>query len=177
MLYSFEIRVTVVEQEKRKVEEENMALYLVHMSVVEFQVAIDVEIKTPWEAMVVDYEEMSKLHHTVATIMTIQAHTKVRVTMLKGAMTTFDKIHEWSVKYPGAPMMVPKKDWIPMQNTKVQLRIKIQSKENLMKDVDTVFISYRQLLSDLESIIQIHGVPSKGEVRQMRNQDGISKEV
>jgi len=147
------------------VEEENMALYLVHMTATEFQAEIGVELNTQREAMVVDYEEMSKLYHTVAPIMTIQAHTKVRVAILKEAMTTFDKIHEWSVKYPGAPMMVPKKDWITMENTKVQLCIKIQSKENLMKDVDMVFISYRQMLSALESIIQLHGVPSMGEVR------------
>ena len=142
-----------------------MALSLVHMTATEFQAEIGVELNTQREAMVVDYEEMSKLYHTVAPIMTIQAHTKVRVAILKEAMTTFDKIHEWSVKYPGAPMMVPKKDWITMENTKVQLCIKIQSKENLMKDVDMVFISYRQMLSALESIIQLHGVPSMGEVR------------
>lgn len=46
--------------------------------------------------MVVVYKEMSKLHHIVASMMAIQAHTKERVSMLKEAMTTLDRIHEWS---------------------------------------------------------------------------------
>lgn len=97
--------------------------------------------------------------------------------MLKEAMTALDKIHKWFVKYPRAPVVVPKKDWISIQNTKFQLCIKIQSKEKLAKDVDRVITSYRHLFSSLESMIQLHGAPSLGEVGQVRKKDEISKEV
>lgn len=32
--------------------------------------------------------------------------------MLKEAMTALDKIHEWFEKYPEAPIVVPRRDWI-----------------------------------------------------------------
>jgi len=118
--------------------------------------------------MAVVYKEMSKLHDTVAPFMAIQSHTKERVAMLKEAMNALDRIHEWSFKYPGAPMVVPKNDWITMKNTKVQLHIKVQSKDKLTKDVERVHASYRHLFSSLESTIQRHGVPLIGEVRQVR---------
>jgi len=145
--YAVELRATIAEQERNKLEEDNVTLHLVHLSATKFQAIIEVETKTLGEAMEMVYEEMSKLHHTVAPIMAIQAHTKERVAMLKEAMIALDKIHEWSVKYLGAPMVVPKKDWITMQNTKVQLHIKIQYKDKLTKDVDMVLASYRHLFS------------------------------
>lgn len=97
--------------------------------------------------------------------------------MLKEVVIALDIMHEWSIKYSGAPIVVPKKDWITIQNAKVQLRINIQSRDKLTKDVDWVLASYRYLFSSLESMIQIHLVPSIREVRQVRKHDDISKEV
>ena len=75
--------------------------------------------------MAVVYEEMEKQHHTIAPIVTIQTHSKERVAMLKEAMTTLDKIHEWYEKYPEAPARIsgssfvskcsPEKNWLKMQ--------------------------------------------------------------
>jgi len=79
--------------------------------------------------MVVVYEEMEKLHHTIAPIVVIKTHSKERVAMLKEAMTNLDRIHEWSEKYPKAPVVVPRKDWIAMKNTRVLLHIKVQSRK------------------------------------------------
>lgn len=56
-------------------EEENAALRLLYTSATKSQATIEVETDTLGKAMVVIYEEMSKLHHTVALILAIQAHT------------------------------------------------------------------------------------------------------
>lgn len=71
--------------------------------------------------MEIIYKEMSKLHHTVAPILEIQAHIKERTAMLKEVVIALDNMHEWSIKYSGALVVVPNKDWITMQNSKVQL--------------------------------------------------------
>lgn len=47
-------------------------------------------------------------------------------------------------------MVVPKKDWMTMQNTMVQIHTKIQSKEKLTKDVERVLACYRHLFNGLE---------------------------
>lgn len=70
-----------------------MTLCLVHISVGEFRPTIEVEMETLVEAMVVVYEEISKMHHIVAPMVIIQVHTKERVAILKEAMTTLYKIH------------------------------------------------------------------------------------
>lgn len=114
--------------------------------------------------MAIVYEEMAKLHHTIAPIVAIQTHSKERVAMLKEVMIALDKIHEWYEKYPEAPIVVPKKAWIAMQNTRVQLRIKVQSREKLVKDAERVLASYMKLFSNLESVIQLHGSPSIGKI-------------
>ena len=122
-------------------------------------------------------EEMSKLHHTVAPIPVIQDRTKERVAMLKEVVITIENMHEWSIKYPRAPTVFPKKDWITTQNAKVQLCVKIQSKQKLGNDVDRVLASYKHMFNGLESTIQIHGVPSIREVGQENKQEDISNEV
>lgn len=97
--------------------------------------------------------------------------------MLKEVVIALEKIHEWSIKYPGELAVVLKKYWITMKDTKVQLHIKIRSKEKLTKDVDRVLASYRHLFNGLKPMIQIHGVPSIEEVRQVRKQEDMSREV
>jgi len=75
--------------------------------------------------MVMVYEEMSKLHNTMAPILSIQPHKKERSTLLMEVMITLKSMYEWSIKYPRALTVVPKKDWITIKNSKVQLCIKI----------------------------------------------------
>lgn len=75
--------------------------------------------------MVVLYEEMAKMHHNMAPNVTIQTHSKEMVSMLRDAMTTLGKIDKWYEKYPEALAMVPRKDWITMKNSMVQLCIKV----------------------------------------------------
>jgi len=84
--------------------------------------------------------------------------------MLREVITSLDNIHERSTKYPGALVVFPKKDWITMQNAKVELCIKIQSKYKLAKEVEKVLASYRHLFSGLESMIENHGFPSIREI-------------
>ena len=64
-----------------------------------------------------------------------------------------------------------------MQNTRVQLRIKVQSREKLAKDAERVLASYRQLFSNLELVIQLYGPPSIGEIGHVKNQEEIKNEV
>lgn len=150
-------------------EEENATLCLLHTSSTELQVVIATETKTLGKTMAVVYEEMEKLHHTIPPIVVIQTHSKERVAMLKETMTSLDRIHEWSKKYSKAPTVVPRKDWIAMQNTRVQLHVKVQSREKLAKDAERVLASYRQFSNSLESMIQLHGAPSIGEIRRVKN--------
>ena len=102
-----------------------MKLHLLHTGSADFQAVVASETEILGETMAIVYEEMEKLHHTIAPIVTIQTHSKERVAMLKEAMTALDKIHEWSQKYPEALAIVPRKDWIDMKNTRVQLHIKM----------------------------------------------------
>jgi len=62
--------------------------------------------------MVVVYEEMSKLHHTMAPILAIHANMKEKSSMLKEVVIALDNIHEWKNKYLEASEVLPKKDWI-----------------------------------------------------------------
>jgi len=162
-LYTSEQRASITEQGKRNLEEESVTLCLLHIGS-DFQTVIALETEILRETMAIVYEEMAKLHHTIAPIVAIQTHSKERVAMLKEVMIALDKIHEWYEKYPEAPIVVPKKAWIAMQNTRVQLRIKVQSREKLVKDAERVLASYMKLFSNLESVIQLHGSPSIGKI-------------
>lgn len=117
-LYASEQRASVSEQGKRNLEEEIATLNMLHTGSADFQMVVASEIEILGETMAVVYEEMEKLHHTIAPIVAIQTHSKERVSMLKEAMTALDKIHEWSENYPKALTVVPRKDWIAMQNTR-----------------------------------------------------------
>lgn len=70
-LYASEQRSTVAEQGKRKMEEENATLHLLHTGSVDFEAVVASKTEILGETMVVVYEEMAKLHHTIAPIVTI----------------------------------------------------------------------------------------------------------
>lgn len=142
-IYASKKRATIAEQGKKMMEEENAKLCLLHTRLAKFQAVVTLETKILGETMEVVYEEMKKLHHTIEPIVTIQNHSKERVAILKEAMIVLDKIHEWYEKHPEASIVVPRNDCISMQNTSVQLRIKVQSREKLAKDAEKVLASYR----------------------------------
>ena len=60
-----------------------------------------------------------------------------------------DNILDLTNKYSEAPNTLPKKDLITTKNDKVQLRMRIQSRDKLAKDVDKFISSYNHLLSGL----------------------------
>jgi len=93
-LYASEQRASVAEQGERNLEEEITALCLLHIGSANFQIVVASKTKILGETMVVVYEEMVNLHHTIVPIVAIQTHSKERVSMLKEAMTALDKIHE-----------------------------------------------------------------------------------
>lgn len=75
-LYTSEQRATVTKKGKRRMEEENVIVCLLHRGSVKFQAVVAIETKILGETMAVVYEEMEKLHHTIAPIVTIQNHSK-----------------------------------------------------------------------------------------------------
>lgn len=81
----------------------------------EFQIVVKGEVNTLEEAMVMVYKDISKIQYMVALILAIQAHSKERVVMLKDGTITLYSMHESFIKYPRAPVVVPKKDWITME--------------------------------------------------------------
>ena len=68
----------------------------------------------------------------------------------------------WMVWYPQAPENLPKKDWIHTQDAKVQIWIKMQSKDKLSKDLDKVMAAYEHLISGIDSMHILHHIPSLG---------------
>ena len=69
---------------------------------------------------------------------------------------------EWENKYPQAPDAFPRKDWIHIQNNKVQIRMKVQSKEKLFKDLEKVMTAYKHFISGIDSMAELHHIPSLG---------------
>lgn len=73
-----------------------------------------------------------------------------------------DNMLEWSSIYPQAPDTLPRKDWVCTQNDKVQIQMKIQSKDKLVKDLEKVMSSYEHLISGIDSMEETHHIPSLG---------------
>lgn len=89
--------------------------------------SIQEEIETLEEDMLIVYEEMLKLHYTIAPLPIVQAKTNEKRTMFRQAATTINNIREWAMKYLDGQTILPTKDWIISQNDKVQIHIKVQS--------------------------------------------------
>ena len=66
--------------------------------------------------------------------------------------------------YPQAPNTLPRKDWIFTQNDKVQIRISVQSKEKLVKDLEKAMSAYEHLISRIDSMAEVHFIPSLGAI-------------
>ena len=105
---------------------------------------------------------MFTIKQTVAPLLRAQVETKKRNEQLKEATTTLDIIIEWTSRYLQAPDTLPKKNWIHTQNDKVQIRMKVQSKEKLFKDLEKVMTAYEILISGIDSMAELHHIPSLG---------------
>ena len=108
------------------------------------------------------YEEMFTINQTVAPLLRAQVETKKRNEQLKEASKTLNRILEWKNRYPQAPKNFPRKGWIHTQNEKVQICMKVQSKEKLFKDLETVMTTYENLISGIDSMTEMHHIPSLG---------------
>ena len=87
------------------------------------------------------YGEMFTIKQTVAPLVKARAETKQKHEQLKEAPVVLDKMMNWTVQCPQVPEHFPKKDWIHTQDAKVQIRMKMQSKDKLSKDLDKVMSS------------------------------------
>lgn len=165
-LYDFEERVVKVEEHMKILEEENKSLCPTHSRKKELQAFINEEVETLDEVMVVIYEEMLMLHHTIYYFLTIQTDPKEKTTMLKQVIRVINNIHEWNKKYIGALETIPTKYWITAQNDKADIKVNIQSWDKLRRDVDRSLASYKHLLSVLEYVIEVHRVPPSGKSKK-----------
>ena len=122
-------------------------------------------------------EEMFTIKQTIAHLLKAQAKTKRRNTQLKEASTVLDKILEWSNKYPQDPTTFPRRDWIATQNEKVQFRMKVQSKENLIKDMEKVMLPCEHFISGIDSMAEVHHIPSLGALGEEKTWEEVSNYI
>ena len=108
------------------------------------------------------YGEIFTIKQTVTPLLRAQTETKQKHEQLKEASAALDKMLDWTVRYPQAPKHFPKKDWIHMQDAKVQIRMKMQSKDKLSKDLDKVMAAYKHIISDIDSMHILHHIPLLG---------------
>ena len=88
-----------------------------------------------------------------------------------------DRMMDWTTWYPQAPEHLPKKDWIHTQDAKVQIRMKMQSKDKLSKDLDKVMAAYEHLISGIDSMHILHHIPSLGALDEMKTWDQLDQEI
>ena len=84
---------------------------------------------------------------------------------------------EWVNRYPQAPDTLPRKDWIHTQNDKVQIRMKVQSKEKLLKDLEKVMIAYEHLISGIDSMDELHHTPSLGTLGEEKTWEQVDQDI
>ena len=83
----------------------------------------------------------------------------------------------WTVQYPQAPENFLKRDWIHTQDVKVQLRMAIQSKDKLSKDLDKVMSSYNHLISGIDSMHTLHHIPSLGALEEEKTWEQVHQDI
>ena len=88
-----------------------------------------------------------------------------------------DRMIEWKNRYPQAPETFPKKYWIHTQNDKVQIRIKVQSKEKLFKYLEKVMTAYENLISDIDSMAELHHIPSLSTLGKEKTWEQVNQEI
>ena len=88
-----------------------------------------------------------------------------------------DRMMDWTVQYPQAPEHFPKKDWIHTHDAKVQIRMKMQSKDKLSKDLDKVMAAYEHLINDIDSMHILHHIPSLGALDEGKAWEQVDQEI
>ena len=106
-----------------------------------------------------------------------QTETKQKHEQLKEASTALDRMMDSTTRYPQAPEHVPKKDWIRTQDAKVQIRMKMQSKDKLSKYLDKVMSAYEHLISSIDSMHTLHHIPSLGALDEEKTWDPLDQEI
>lgn len=123
------------------------------------------------------YGEMFTIKQTVAPLVKAQMKTKQRHEQLKEASAALDRMMDWTARYPQAPEHLPKKDWIHTQDAKVQIRMKMQSKDKLSKDLDKVMAAYEHLISGIDSMHTLHHIPSLGALDERKTWEQVNQEI
>ena len=117
---------------------------------------------------------MFTIKKIVTPLLRAQAETKKRNEKLKEASTTLDRMLEWKKIYLQAPETLPRKDWIHIQNDKVQIRMKVQSKEKLFKDLEKVMTAYEHLISGIDSVAEPHHIPPLGTLGEDKTWEQVN---
>ena len=81
------------------------------------------------------------------------------------------------MRYPQAPEHFPKKDWIHTQDAKVQIHMKMQSKDKLSKDLDKVMSSYDHLISGIDLMHTLHHIPTLGALDERKTWEQVDQEI
>ena len=84
---------------------------------------------------------------------------------------------DWIAWYPQAPEHLARKDWIHTQDAKVQIRMKMQSKDKLSKDLDKVMSAYEHLISGIDSMHTLHHIPLLGALDEAKTWDQLDQEI
>lgn len=123
------------------------------------------------------YEEMFTIKQTFAPLLKAQAESKRRIAQLKEASTALDNMLEWLSIYPQAPDTLPRKDWDCTQNDKVQIQMKMQSKDKLVKDLEKVMSSYEHLISRINSMDETHFILSPGTLDTEKTREEVAQNI
>ena len=120
---------------------------------------------------------MLAIKQMVAPLVEAQTETRTKVAQLKEACVAIDRVLEWSSTYTQALDTLPKRGWLDTQNDKAQMRVEIQTKEKLAKDLERVMNSYGHLNSGMESMIAVHQLPPVGPLTEERTWQQIEQDI
>ena len=123
------------------------------------------------------YGEIFTIKQTIAPLVRSQKETKQKHGQPKEASTALDRMMDWTAWYPRAPEHLPKKDWIHTQDAKFQIRMKMQSKDKLSKDLDKVMSAYEHLISDIDSMHILHHIPSLGALDEGKTWEQLDQQI
>ena len=119
------------------------------------------------------YQEMLTLKQTVAPLAEAREETRQKHEQLREASAALDKMMNWTVQYQQAPEHVPRKDWSHTQEAKVQIRMNMQSKDKLAKDLDKVMSAYHHLINGIDSMNALHHIPSLGALNETKDWEQV----
>ena len=123
------------------------------------------------------YGEMFTIKQTVAPLARARAETRQRHEQLREASQALDRMMGWTIQYPQAPESLRKRDWIHTQDAKVQLRMAIQSRDKLSKDLDKVMPLYDHLISGIDSMHTLHHIPSLGALDKEKTWEQVDQDI